>query len=90
MQNNITIIDTDVLVIGSGIAGLQAALTVAENGKKALLVSKSATGKTNNTYLAGGAFTHAVSQFSQEDHLRKTSCSCPETCSSSSPRQGSP
>jgi len=29
MKSRLTIIDTDVLVIGSGIAGLQAALTVA-------------------------------------------------------------
>jgi fumarate reductase (CoM/CoB) subunit A len=72
MKSNLTIIDTDVLVIGSGIAGLQAARTVATNGKKPLLVSKSPIGKANNTILAGGGFTHAVNQFSAEDHLRKT------------------
>ena len=73
MKNNLTIIDTDVLIVGSGIAGLQAALTVAANGKKALLVSKSPVGKANNTILAGGGFTHAgSSQFSEEDHFRKT------------------
>ncbi|MFC1817206.1 FAD-binding protein, partial [Thermodesulfobacteriota bacterium] len=71
-RSSLTIIDTDVLVIGSGIAGLQAALTVAANGKKPLLVSKSSIGKANNTILAGGLFTHAGKQFSAEDHLRKT------------------
>ncbi|MDF1592100.1 MAG: FAD-binding protein [Desulfobacterales bacterium] len=72
MINSLTIIDTDVLVIGSGIAGLQAAITVAANGKKTLLLSKSPMGKANNTILAGGAFTHAVGQFSAEAHFRKT------------------
>ena len=72
MKGNLTIIDTDVLIIGSGVAGLQAALTVAANGKKPILVSKSPIGKANNTILAGGGFTHAGSQFSVEDHLRKT------------------
>jgi len=72
MKNSLTIIDTDVLIIGSGIAGLQAALTVAANGRKPLLVSKSPIGKANNTILAGGAFTHASGQFSAKEHLHKT------------------
>lgn len=72
MKKSLTIVDTDVLVMGSGIAGLQAALTVAAHGKKPLLVSKSPMGKANNTILAGGAFTHASDQFSTEAHFRKT------------------
>ena len=46
------IIKSDVLIIGSGIAGLRAALEVSKRGKRALLVSKSPAGKANNTYLA--------------------------------------
>ena len=72
MKSSLTTIDTDVLVIGSGIAGLQAALTAAAHGKRPLLVSKSPIGKANNTILAGGSFTHASDRFSREEHFRKT------------------
>ncbi len=72
MTDKLTLIDTDILVIGSGIAGLQAALTAAEKGQRVLLVSKSSVGKSNNTRLASGAFTHAGKQFSEEEHFQKT------------------
>lgn len=72
MNNKLTLIDTDVLVIGSGIAGLQAAGIVAEKGKKVHVVSKSSIGKSNNTRLASGAFTHAGNRFSEKEHFQKT------------------
>ncbi len=72
MKPNLQIVDTDVLIIGSGIAGLEAALTVSKSGKKPLLVSKSPMGKANNTTLAGGAFTCATDAFDIDAHIQKT------------------
>jgi succinate dehydrogenase/fumarate reductase flavoprotein subunit len=65
-------IDTDVFVIGSGIAGLKAALEVAKRGKQTILVSKSPAGKANNTTLAGGGFACETETFSPETHLERT------------------
>ena len=72
MKQKIDIVDADVLVIGSGIAGLQAALTVAQTGKRPLLVSKAPIGKANNTTLAGGGFSFATEDLSVEAHIEKT------------------
>ena len=69
---DMTIIDSDVLIIGSGIAGMSAALEVIKNGKKPLLVSKSSIGKASNTYLAGGKFTCATEGFTAQTHIEKT------------------
>jgi len=69
---DMTIIDSDVLIIGSGIAGMSAALEVIKNGKQPLLVSKSSMGKASNTYLAGGRFTCATEGFTAQTHIEKT------------------
>lgn len=66
------IIKSDVLIIGSGIAGLRAALEVSKRGKRALFVSKSPAGKANNTYLAGGVFTFATEGRDVETHIEET------------------
>ena len=66
------IIDCDVLIIGSGIGGMSAALEVSKNGKQSLLVSKSSIGKASNTYLAGGTFTCATKNFTEKEHIEKT------------------
>ena len=65
-------IDTDVLIIGTGIAGLKAALEVAKAGKDVLLVSKYPVGKATNTTLGGGAFSVSTDKFSPEEHMQKT------------------
>ena len=57
MNPQLQIVDSDVLIIGSGIAGLEAALSFLKSGRHPLLVSKAPIGKANNTILAGGAFT---------------------------------
>ena len=67
-----TIIDSDVLIIGSGIAGMSAALEVMKNGKQPLLVSKSSIGKASNTYLAGGKFAFATEGFTAQTQIEKT------------------
>ena len=69
---NVRTIDSDVLIIGSGIAGLKAALEVAKSGKKAMLVSKSPVGKANNTHRAGGVFASSTDAMGPDEHLRKT------------------
>ncbi len=63
---------TDILVIGSGLAGMVAALEAEKVGLSVLLLGKFAIGIGTNTSLANGAFTAATSRFSQEDHLRMT------------------
>lgn len=72
MKPQLQIVDSDVLIIGSGIAGLEAALSVSKSGRQPLLVSKAPMGKANNTILAGGAFTCVTDDFSVEAHIEKT------------------
>ncbi|MFC1820393.1 FAD-binding protein [Thermodesulfobacteriota bacterium] len=54
------IIKTDILVIGSGGAGLRAAIEARERGCDVLLVSKSSIGRGNNTAIAGSAMAAAT------------------------------
>ncbi|HUL31340.1 MAG TPA: FAD-dependent oxidoreductase [Thermodesulfobacteriota bacterium] len=63
---------TDVLVIGSGLAGLLSALEAEKAGLRVLLVGKFALGMGTNTSLANGVFTASTSRFSEEDHLQAT------------------
>jgi fumarate reductase (CoM/CoB) subunit A len=65
-------ITTDILVIGSGLAGLLAALEAERAGLHVLIVGKFAIGVGTNTSLANGVFTASNSGFSKEDHLRAT------------------
>jgi fumarate reductase (CoM/CoB) subunit A len=71
-KSNIQIMDSDVLIIGSGIAGLRAALEVSKLGKQALLISKGPLGKANNTYLAGGLFALGADSTDVQAHIEKT------------------
>jgi succinate dehydrogenase/fumarate reductase flavoprotein subunit len=65
-------LSTDILVIGSGLAGLFSALEAERAGLRVLLVGKFAIGTGTNTSLANGAFTAANSRFSKEGHLQAT------------------
>ncbi|MGA2515811.1 MAG: FAD-binding protein [Thermodesulfobacteriota bacterium] len=65
-------LSTDILVIGSGLAGLLSALKAERAGLRVLLVGKFAIGMGTNTSLANGVFTAANSRFSEEAHLRAT------------------
>jgi len=63
---------TDILVIGSGLAGLLSALEAERSGLRVLLVGKFAIGLGTNTSVANGVFTASNSSFSKEDHLQAT------------------
>ena len=63
---------TDILVIGSGLAGLLSALEAEKTGLRVLIVGKFTIGMGTNTSLANGAFTASNSSFSKEDHLQAT------------------
>jgi fumarate reductase (CoM/CoB) subunit A len=65
-------LETDVLVIGGGLAGLRAAIAAARNGVPTILVSKSSIGAGCNSVLAGGGFAMAVSGVTTEDHAKVT------------------
>ena len=69
---NVQRIDTDVLILGTGIAGTKAALEVSKSGKRVALVSKSPLGKATNTTLGGGWFSCATENFTMEDHFNRT------------------
>ena len=65
-------LSTDILVIGSGLAGLVSALKAERKGLRVLLVGKFTIGMGTNTSLANGVFTSANSSFSEEAHLQAT------------------
>ncbi len=65
-------ITTDVLVIGSGGAGLRAAIAAAEAGCATLLVSKGSPTLGSATLLADGFFSAAGPGMDRDEHVRLT------------------
>lgn len=63
-------IETDVLVIGSGIAGCVAALTLAESGLEVILLSAGAQMDDGNTALAQGGIVYRGKEDTSEDMAR--------------------
>ena len=63
---------TDVLVIGSGIAGAAAALSAAEEGAEVLLVTKGAIDETNTSWAQGGIAVVQLPEDSVEQHVADT------------------
>ncbi len=68
----VTYYEADVLIIGSGGAGLRAAIEAEKHGANVLLVSKSATGMKNATIVANGSFRAAVDGYTVEQHRQET------------------
>jgi len=68
----IKIIDTDVLIVGSGAAGLGAAIEARRQGVEVLLASKSLTGLANCSIYSAGGFTAPFGTLTKEDHFRTT------------------
>lgn len=63
---------TDVLVIGAGGAGLTAAIAARRAGAEVVLCSKTSVGLGGCTAYAGGGFTLAAGQVSPEEHRANT------------------
>ena len=64
--------ETDFLIVGAGIAGLRAAIGLAADGARVLVVTKEALGESNTNYAQGGI---AVAMSGEEDvalHLDDT------------------
>ncbi|MDH5438896.1 MAG: FAD-binding protein, partial [Candidatus Bathyarchaeota archaeon] len=68
----IKIVDTDVLVVGSGAAGLEAAIEARRQGVEVLLASKSLTGLANCSVYSAAGLTASFGTLTKEDHFRKT------------------
>jgi succinate dehydrogenase/fumarate reductase flavoprotein subunit len=62
----------DVLVIGSGAAGLRAAIAAREKGLEVGVISKAAPGKATCTIVSGGAFTGTTQGDSPRGHMDQT------------------
>jgi len=62
----------DVIVIGSGAAGLRAALSVREAGRSVCVVSKGRPGKSTCTAYSGGVMAGSPAPEKRDAHLRRT------------------
>ena len=62
----------DVLVVGSGAAGLRAAISAREKGLEVCVISKRKTGKGTSTILSGGVFAGVPEGASPDSHLKRT------------------
>jgi len=68
----VEVIETDVLVVGSGAAGLRAAIEARRQGVEVLLASKTSTGLANCSIFSGGGFTAALGTLTKESHFKTT------------------
>jgi len=64
--------ESDVLVIGSGGAGLRAAIEANERGASVVVVSKAPAGMNNATVVSGGGFRAAIESLTPEEHYKDT------------------
>lgn len=65
-------IKADVIVVGSGLSGLVAALEAEKRGGSVLLISRAALGRVTSTGWSAGAFTVARDGFSPREHREMT------------------
>jgi succinate dehydrogenase/fumarate reductase flavoprotein subunit len=64
------VVDTDVLVVGSGIAGLVASIEARRLGVDVILISKSPTGLANCSAYSGGVLLAPVGALNKENYFR--------------------
>lgn len=64
--------DVDFLVIGSGLAGLNACLRLSESGCRVMMVTKRTVGESNTAYAQGGIASVMSSDDSLDAHYRDT------------------
>jgi len=62
----------DVLVVGSGGAGLRAAIAAREQGVDVLVISKASPGKATSTTVSAGVFAGTPRGVSPDDHMART------------------
>jgi fumarate reductase (CoM/CoB) subunit A len=62
----------DVLIVGSGAAGLRAAISAREAGLDVCVISKGTPGKATCTILSGGVFAGVPEANGPEDHIART------------------
>ncbi|MFO7600887.1 MAG: FAD-dependent oxidoreductase [Candidatus Desulfacyla sp.] len=65
-------ISCDVLIVGSGAAGLRAAISAREAGLDVCVISKGLPGKASCTILSAGVFAGVARPEEAEDHIRDT------------------
>ena len=65
-------LSTDILVVGSGLAGMMSALEAEKSDLQILIVGKFTIGMGTNTSMADGLFTVSNALFSKDDHTRAT------------------
>ena len=66
------LIQTDILVIGSGAAGLRAAVAARTNGARVTVVGKLPPGLGTATIMSGGGFAAAVEGMTPQEHFDRT------------------
>ena len=72
LDTNMERIESDVLVVGTGGAGLRAAIEAEERGASVVVVSKAPAGVNNATMVIGGGFRAAVGGLTSEEHMEDT------------------
>ena len=65
-------VQTDLLIIGTGGAGLRAAIEAEAMGTKVILVSKAPAGYNNTTIVAGSGYLAAVGGMTVDEHRERT------------------
>ena len=65
-------VHSDILIIGTGGAGLRAAIEAHENSAKVVLVSKAPAGHNNCTIVAGSGYLAALGGMSVDEHRERT------------------
>ena len=60
-----------IIIVGSGGAGLTAAVAAAKQGADVLLLSKTACGDANCTAYSGGMFSLSSGTVTPDDHFRR-------------------
>lgn len=65
-------VEVDVVVIGSGAAGIMAALEAHDRGSKVILLGKGHVGKGTCTSMIGGLFGTSSASRSVQEHYRDT------------------
>jgi succinate dehydrogenase/fumarate reductase flavoprotein subunit len=64
--------ESDVLVVGTGGAGLRAAIEADERGASVVVVSKAPAGMNNATVVSGGGFRAAIEGLTPKEHMEDT------------------